>query len=143
MQYRDDIQNCSDRLRKKPFLGSEKLRDLPDNLQEGERVTALLFGTGGMLGGVLVLTDRRILWSAGTFPLQVLDEFPLDAVTGVTLQGILPPVLTLRGTGELAWDEDLVRDDSSGHGEKQISDVNRNDAENFLAEIKAALPHLK
>lgn len=46
------------------------LRALPDCLQEGERVLALARGWWGLLGGLVVASDRRLLLLARSVPFR-------------------------------------------------------------------------
>jgi hypothetical protein len=46
------------------------LRALPGSLQEGERVLTLARGWWGLLGGLVVATDRRLLLLARSVPLR-------------------------------------------------------------------------
>jgi hypothetical protein len=142
VKYRQDIAECVARLRGMPLLGSRSLRELPDHLYDGETVKAVLIGAGEGLGGALALTDQRIVWSGGIFPLEVCDEFPFDAITGISVQGFFPRTLTLRGSGAFAWDETPGGESDQEGGIKHIVEVNRKDAASFMEQVKLAIPNL-
>ena len=137
--YRQDIGECVDRLNGMTFRGSSNLKELPKQLHDGEGVRAVLIGSSDGLNGALVLTDERVLWAAGISPIDVVDEFPYHAITGISVHGLLPPVLTLEGTGLSSWEE-TVGESEQMVGKKHIFEVNRMDAKSFCEQVKHAIP---
>lgn len=79
----------------------------------------------------------------GSSPLDVCDVFPFDAISSISVRGILPPVLTLEGRGGFAWDKETsVGPDQEG-GPKRITEVSRKDAESFIDQIRDAIPTVR
>jgi hypothetical protein len=60
-----------------------ELRELPTHLAAGEEVAALTSGVVGGRGGLLVVTDHRVLFVGKSLRNRAVQEFPFEKITGV------------------------------------------------------------
>lgn len=69
-------------------MGTKReLRRLEPELWDGETVTAITSGSYGGGVGLLVLTDRRLLFVAHGVLASKNEDYPLDRITSVTFTG--------------------------------------------------------
>jgi hypothetical protein len=85
-------------------MGSKReIKRLPEHLWENEHVDLL---TGGMYGpgtGLLVLTDRRLLFVKDGVMAKVSEDFPLEKISSVQWQtGMLLGTITIFASGNKA-----------------------------------------
>lgn len=81
-QLRDDLEAAAARMSTR--LGSKReIRKLVEHLWEGERVQRMTSGTysGGM--GLVVLTDRRLIFLKDGWMSQTSEDFPLERVSSI------------------------------------------------------------
>lgn len=102
---RPDIDKARGRMRRRSHVKRE-LADLPDRVLPAETVVCLATGTYRMRVGLLVLTDRRILWSLiGPLRLYIeFEEMPLERIASVQWEsGTFGGVITIvTGAGQMA-----------------------------------------
>lgn len=63
--------------------GKREVRKLPEHLQEGERVDRILTGTYHNGTGILVLTDRRLLFLKDGMVSKRSEDLPLSKVSSI------------------------------------------------------------
>jgi hypothetical protein len=67
------------------FLSRKEIKELPSILQEDEKLEALIFGRLDNGNGVLVCTDRRLIFiDKGLLYGLKVKEFPIDKITSVS-----------------------------------------------------------
>lgn len=79
---RADIQTAADRIQSK-FGIRKELQSLDTELWEGETVSRIIGGTYGKGNGVLVLTDRRVLFYFKGVVSTQTEDFPLDKISSI------------------------------------------------------------
>ena len=82
----DDVKKQLEDLDKvAAFLGRKEIKELPSILQEDEKLGALIQGMYNNGNGVLVCTDRRLIFidKGLVYGLKV-KEFPLDKISSVS-----------------------------------------------------------
>lgn len=79
---RPDIQAAKDRLRIR-LGGGREFKNLESQLWAGETVDLVCVGTYGRGQGLLVLTDRRLLFIFHGIMAQRTEDFPLDRVSSI------------------------------------------------------------
>ena len=139
LKYRPDIQECVDGLVKFPLFGRQSLSGLPENLQTGETVTAVIFGMEEAMSGALVLTGQRLLWVAGVSPIDVFQPFPLNAIARVRVHGLLPAVLTIQFSRSFLREGETAAKPVS---EFSVSGIDRVDAKSFVNKLSSASPNI-
>lgn len=81
-QLRPDIKQASDRMQSQ--IGAKReIRKLVEHLWEGEQVQHMVSGTYGPGNGLLVLTDRRLLFIVDGITRKASESFPLANVSSV------------------------------------------------------------
>ena len=85
-------------------MGSKReIRRLPEHLWENERVDLITGGTYGAGTGVLVLTDRRLLFLKDGFMSKTSEDFPLEKITSIQWStGLLLGKMTVFASGNKA-----------------------------------------
>lgn len=63
--------------------GKREVRKLPEHLQEGERVDRILTGTYHNGTGILVLTDRRLLFLKDGMVSKRSEDLPLSKISSI------------------------------------------------------------
>ena len=81
-EMRPDIQAAKDRMRVK-FGGGREIKKLLEHLWEGETVERMTTGTYGKGTGLVVLTDRRLLFFQEGLMSKTSEDFPLEKVSSV------------------------------------------------------------
>lgn len=79
---RPDIQAAADRIQSKLGIGKE-LKTLDAELWEGEQVSRIVGGTYGKGNGIVVLTDRRVLFYFRGVVSAQTEDFPLDKISSI------------------------------------------------------------
>jgi Bacterial PH domain/Short C-terminal domain len=113
------------------FLGRKEVKELPNVLWDDEKVEKFIVGTYGGIGtGVLVATNKRLVFvDKGMMKLRV-EDFPYDKITSIQYKtGMMMGELTIFASGNKAEIENLDK--------KQC----RNFAETVRARITAASEH--
>ncbi|WP_182346472.1 PH domain-containing protein [Tomitella gaofuii] len=101
-EERPDIAAAIERMPMK--VGSKKeLRKLPELLWENEQVVALLAGAYGKGQGLLVLTDRRIVFTFEGIVSSSSEDFPFAKTSSVQWNsGMLLGTITIFASGNKA-----------------------------------------
>jgi len=107
----DAVQELADESFKRRLLVDEEVELLPERLEEGELPLAFLSTTKGLRAGLLVATDRRLIFFARIFG-ETWLEWPYDSVEDVRLQrGFLGSTLRVVAAGdEVSFGEHKKRD---------------------------------
>src|SRR4051794_9418680 len=79
---RPDIAAARARMRVK-FGAGREIKRLTDHLWEGETVDRMTTGTYGKGTGLVVLTDRRLLFVQDGVISKTTEDFPMDKVSSV------------------------------------------------------------
>jgi len=93
------------------FLGRREIRELPSILWEDEDVEKLIQGTYGGSSGVLVATNKRLVFvDKGIAKLRV-EDFPYDKVTSIQYKtGLLMGTITIFASGNRAEIQNVVKE---------------------------------
>ena len=85
-------------------MGSKReIKRLPDQLWENERVDLITGGTYGSGTGVLVLTDRRLLFLRDEVMSKTSEDFPLEEISSIMWStGMLLGKMTVYASGNKA-----------------------------------------
>lgn len=86
VQLRPDIQTARDRMSQRAGSGRE-IKKLAEYLWGGERVSHLASGSYGGGMGLVVLTDRRMLFLKDGWTSQTTENFPFDKISSVQWSG--------------------------------------------------------
>lgn len=117
---RPDIKAAADRMDTK-FGAKREIQHLTQYLWEGERVEYMVAGTYGPGNGLLVLTDRRLLFVVHGMVKQATEDFPLEKVSSVQwTSGMLSGTLTIYASGNKAEIKNV-----SKNGGKALADIIR------------------
>ena len=79
---RPDIAAAKERMRVK-FGGGREIKRLTEHLWEGETVDQMTTGAYGKGTGLVVLTDRRLLFVQDGVMSKTSEDFPMDKVSSV------------------------------------------------------------
>ncbi|MFJ6020594.1 PH domain-containing protein [Nocardiopsis alba] len=111
VQLRSDIQAARDRMSHR--LGSNReIRKLVEYLREGETVTHLLGGVYGPGTGLVVLTDRRLMFLKDGWTSQVTEDFPFEKISSVQWSaGMLLGKITIFASGNKAVIDQVQKPD--------------------------------
>lgn len=102
MTDRADIAAALDRMQNK-FGTAREVRKLPGHLWEHERVDALAAGQYGKGQGLLVLTDRRLLFLFEGIMSATSEDFPFAKTSSVQWSGgVLMGTITIFASGNKA-----------------------------------------
>lgn len=103
-------------------LGSKReIKRLPEHLWENERVDLMTGGTYGSGTGVLVLTDRRLLFLRDGVMSKTSEDFPLEKISSIMWStGMLLGRLTVYASGNKAEINNVQKQDG-----KAIADAVR------------------
>lgn len=117
---RPDIQAAKDKMKFRLGAGREVKR-LTNHLWEGEFVHLMAAGRYGAGQGVVVLTDRRLLFVMDGIARQTTEDFPLEKISSVQWNsGMMWGTLTIFASGNKADIEQVDKKDG-----KQIVDAIR------------------
>src|SRR5690348_9398268 len=81
-ELRDDIAAAKDKMRVK-WGGGREIKRLVNHLWQDEQVRQMTTGVYGKGIGLVVLTDRRLLFLQEGLMSQTSEDFPLDKVSSV------------------------------------------------------------
>ncbi|WP_433420327.1 SHOCT domain-containing protein [Microtetraspora malaysiensis] len=111
--HRPDIQAAADRMASK-FGSRREIRHLVDYLLEGEAVEQMAGGTFGPGIGLVVLTDRRLLFVKDGLVAKVAEDFMVGMISTVQWDpGSSHGTLTVTSSGDKAKIEDIHNDDGA------------------------------
>ncbi len=79
---RPDVAAAKHKMRVK-LGGGREIKRLTEHLWEGENVDAMTTGTYGKGTGLIVLTDRRLLFVQDGFTSKTSEDLPMDKVSSV------------------------------------------------------------
>jgi hypothetical protein len=117
---RPDIQAAKNKMQTRLGAGREMKR-LTTYLWEGESVHLMAAGRYGGGTGLVVLTDRRLLFVMDGVMRQTIEDFPLDKVSSVQWSsGMALGTLTIFASGNKADIDQMNKKDG-----KQIADTVR------------------
>lgn len=120
-ELRDDIAAAKNRMRVK-MGGGREMKRLLSHLWEGETVTQMTTGAYGKGSGLVVLTDRRLLFVQEGMMSQTTEDFPLDKISSVQWKsGVVLGAITVFASGNKAEIKNVNKDDG-----KEIVDAVRN-----------------
>ena len=117
---RPDIQAAKDRMQNR-FGAGREMKRLVNHLWEGEQVQLMAAGRYGAGQGLLVLTDRRLLFVMDGLTRQTTEDFPLDKVSSVQwTTSMVWGTLTIFASGNKADIDQMDKKDG-----KQLADAIR------------------
>ncbi|WP_285703698.1 SHOCT domain-containing protein [Microtetraspora sp. NBRC 16547] len=109
--HRPDIQAAADRMAGK-FGSRREIRHLVDYLLEDEVVDQMAGGAFGPGIGLVVLTDRRLLFVKDGLVAKVSEDFPVGKISSVHWEpGSSHGTLTVTSSGDKAEIEHIHNDD--------------------------------
>ncbi len=130
-ELRPDVQVAKDRMRVK-FGGGREIKRLTEHLWEGETVERMTTGAYGKGTGLVVLTDRRLLFVQDGMMSKTSEDFPLDKVSSVQWSsGIAMGTVSIFASGNKAEIKNVQKDDG-----KEMTDLIRH----RLAQPKGSAP---
>lgn len=115
----DAVEEVAHRSVKRRWLVSEELEELPQRLEAGETPLAFLSATKGIRAGLLVATDRRLLFHAKIFGEEWL-EWSYGQLRGMR-------------RGRNVWGSTLVVE--APGGDVSFGEVKKRDVDRFLDEV--------
>lgn len=117
---RPDIAAAKAKMRVK-FGGGREIKRLTEYLWEAEQVERMTTGAYGKGTGLIVLTDRRLLFVQHGIMSQTTEDFPLDKVSSIQWSsGMMLGTITVFATGNKAE----IKNVDKGDG-KEIVDLVR------------------
>ena len=117
---RSDIAAAKSRMRVK-LGGGREIKRLPEHLWEGETVERMTTGAYGSGTGLIVLTDRRLLFVQDGMMSKKSEDFPLDKVSSVQWgSGLMLGAVTIFASGNKTEIKNVNKDDG-----KEIVDLVR------------------
>lgn len=117
---RPDIQAAKDKMQVRLGAGREMKR-LTNYLWEHEAVHLMAAGRYGAGTGLVVLTDRRLLFVMDGMTRQTIEDFPIEKISSVQWSaGMVTGTLTIFASGNKADIDQMNKKDG-----KQISDAVR------------------
>jgi hypothetical protein len=118
---REDIAKAKDLMRMK-VGGGKEIKRLVDHLWEDEHVERMTTGAYGAGTGLLVVTDRRLLFIKEGAMSKKSEDFPLEKVSSVQWSsGMMTGTITIFASGNKAEIKNVNKDDG-----KAITDLIRN-----------------
>jgi hypothetical protein len=99
---RPDIAAAKAKMRVKLGAGRE-IKRLPEHLWEGEQVERMTTGAYGRGTGLVILTDRRLVFLQHGIVSQTTEDFPLDKVSSIQWSsGMMLGTVTVFASGNKA-----------------------------------------
>lgn len=117
MSDRPDVAEVAARLPKNiRFIAGKELKKLPEVLWEGEKVRELVQGRYEEKQGILVLTDRRLIFlEEGVFRSRI-EDFPLDKISSVqSSKGMMFSKIIIFASGNKATIDQVAPKDTAVH----------------------------
>lgn len=110
-----------------------ELRALPEHLWEGETVERITSGTYGNGTGIIVATDRRLLFLKDGMMSETSEDFPYDKISSIQWStGMLLGTITVFVSGNKSEIRNVGKNDG-----KAIVDLVRNRTSNKSAPVTA------
>lgn len=111
VQLRSDIQAARDRMSYR--LGSNReIKKLGEYLWEGEQVSHLAGGMYGSGTGLVVLTDRRMMFVRDGWMSQTTEDFPFEKISSVQWSaGLMLGKITIYASGNQAVIDQVQKPD--------------------------------
>jgi hypothetical protein len=119
---RPDVQAATSLMRER-WRARRPIANLPDHLDDNESVLKMAVGSRSALEapGVLVLTDRRLLFVKNGVIRKSTESIPLDLITGVALKsGVSNASIKTQGAQSM----------------EVIGEINKKDAAALVAELR-------
>jgi len=108
---RQDIAIAKSKMRVK-IGGGREIKRLPEHLWEGETVERMTTGAYGNGNGLVVLTDRRLLFIQDGVMSKKSEDFPLDKVSSVQWgSGLMLGAITIFASGNKTEIKNVNKDD--------------------------------
>ena len=108
---RPDIATAKSKMRVK-WGGGREIKRLTSYLWEGETVDQMTTGAYGNGTGLVVLTDRRLLFVQDGLMSKTSEDFPIDKVSSVQwTSGMLMGAIVIFASGNKAEIKNIVKDD--------------------------------
>ena len=121
----DDIRDQLRRVGANSWLNKNEVKELPKVLEPGETIVHAVGGMYSDANGLLLATNRRILFVAKTFTgRKRIEDFPYDRVTGVRYHG--------------GWVMGSIHIVAATH-EAEIKQVNKQTGETFCNQVRTLL----
>lgn len=110
----------------KSRMGVKKeLKTLPSHLSEGEQVLNLSSGMYDGANGLVVLTDRRVIFIEAGLGRSRFEDFGYDKITSVqTSSGMMFGELTIHASGNKAEMKNMLKDRAKEIGEYVRNQIN-------------------
>jgi hypothetical protein len=110
-ELRPDIAAAKQRMRVK-FGAGREIKRLIDHLWEGETVDRMTTGTYGKGTGLVVLTDRRLLFVQDGVMSKTTEDFPMDKVSSVQwTSGMMLGSVVIFASGNKSEIKNVNKDD--------------------------------
>jgi hypothetical protein len=120
---RADIATAKNKMRVK-LGGGREIKRLLDHLWEGETVERMTTGAYGNGTGLIVLTDRRLLFVQDGVMSKKSEDFPIDKVSSVQWSsGLILGAITIFASGN----------------KTEIKNVNKDDGKEIVDAVRARL----
>ncbi len=130
---RADIATAKNKMRVK-LGGGREIKRLTEHLWEGETVERMTTGAYGNGTGLIVLTDRRLLFVQDGVMSKKSEDFPIDKVSSVQWSsGLMLGAIIIFASGNKTEIKNVNKDDG-----KEIVDVVRARLSTSAAEPSAA-----
>lgn len=108
---RADIQAAKDRMKVK-FGGGREIKKLEGYLWDGETVHAITTGAYGKGTGLVVMTDRRLLFVQDGMMSKSTEDFPYSKISSVSWNsGMAMGTVTVFASGNKAEIKNVQKDD--------------------------------
>jgi hypothetical protein len=108
---RADVATAKQRMRVR-FGGGREIKRLVDHLWEDEGVRLMTTGAYGKGTGLVVLTDRRLLFVQDGFTSKTSEDFPLDKVSSVQWSsGVLLGTIVIFASGNKSEIKNVNKED--------------------------------
>jgi hypothetical protein len=120
IELREDIAAAKNKMRVR-FGGGREIKRLAGYLWDGETVQQMTTGTYGKGTGLVVLTDRRLLFVQDGMMSKTTEDFPIDKVSSVQWSsGMMLGDIVIFASGNKAEIKQVNKDDG-----KEIVDLIR------------------
>ncbi len=127
-ELRPDISAAKDRMRAR-FGAGREIKKLTDHLWEGEQVQAMTSGAYGRGTGLVVLTDRRLLFVQDGVLSKTTEDFPLSKVSSVQWSsGLALGTVVVFASGNKAEIKNVQKDDGKAIVDAMRDRLSRADA---------------
>ncbi len=142
-ELRADVAAAKNKMRVK-FGGGREIKRLTEHLWEGETVEEMTTGAYGKGIGLVVLTDRRLLFVQDGVMSKTSEDFPLDKVSSVQWSsGMMTGSIIIFASGNKSEIKNVNKDDGKEMVDKmrhRISASRESSAASSTAPVPAADP---